>query len=185
MSFKGGKSKTADKLNNCKRKYNGREVYLLESFSFSKKSPWVLLVSLHLFPERKSQQSISKPIDRDVNRTKQVVLLRIEFVHQPFGTLAAVWRRWFIPLTTNVDFGSGRGCIDFQKALACSIVSAELPEKITVDTSAILFFRFQGCTASELYALSTGHPRHPRHPIPAFQDRRVDIHIPLWPSQCL
>ena len=30
--------------------------------------------------------------------------------------------------------------MDFQKALACSIVSAELPENITVDTSAIFVF---------------------------------------------
>ena len=53
-------------------------------------------------------------------------------------------------MTTNVDFGSGSGSIDFQKALACSIVSTELPENITVDTSAILYLSFPGMHGSRI-----------------------------------
>ena len=42
-------------------------------------------------------------------------------------------------MTNNVDLSLEGGSIDFQKALAYSMVSAEHPEKATVVTSAILF----------------------------------------------
>ena len=72
--------------------------------------------------------------------------------NEPSPTWGAVFRRWFIPLTANVDFCSGGGSIHFQKAFAFSIVSAELPEKDTLVTSAMMFlFSFPGMHGNKVF----------------------------------
>ena len=52
---------------------------------------------------------------------------------------------------TNVDFCSGGGFLHFQNAFAFSIVSAELPEKDTLQSRppSCFCFRFQGCTVTK------------------------------------
>lgn len=137
----------------CRRKYNNGQskgtvltgvVFLFIEISLSP-------ISIITFVPWKKITTVNQLHDRSRRRPNwEEALLRVETVYQPFGTLAAVWRRWFIPLTNNVDFGAGSGSIDFQKALACSIVSAELPANITVDTSAILFLSFPGMHGKRL-----------------------------------
>lgn len=142
----------------CRRKYNNGQskgtvltgvVFLFIEISLSPISiitivPWKKITTVNQLHDR----SRRRPNWEEAKLSK--FYLRVDTVYQPFGTLAAVWRRWFIPLTNNVDFGAGSGSIDFQKALACSIVSAELPANITVDTSAIMFLSFPGMHGKRL-----------------------------------
>lgn len=114
------------------------QVHLLGLFSFSTNSLWVWVALFNVVAEGNNKcHSIKRAYVS--HNTFSRANTKPTYCYQPFWTRGAVIKRWFIPLTTNLDVGLGGGFIDFQKALAFSMVSAELPENSTVDISAILF----------------------------------------------
>ena len=86
--------------------------------------------------------------------------------NEPSPTWGTVLRRWFIPLTANVDFSSGRGSIHFQKAFAFSIVSAELLDKDTVVMSAMMFLiSFPGVHSNKVFFAQATHTAYAQCPL--------------------